>query len=139
MMQIDVFNFFLKLVAACAGLGLIINWVPLVRSFKCSDTPEHGPLVGILLWATLVPASVYWWIAGLPQFPLRIDGVIASTAILFACALLVTAMGWRVSKMPISMPPPSQMGTASELRAWFSFAVLMVLAWIGMANMSRLT
>lgn len=136
-MESTVLEFAWKLCAACAGVGLLLNWVPLVRSFKGNDVPEHAPMIGILMWATLVPISVFCWLSGLPQFPIRIGGIVVSTALLLGCTALVTAMGWRLSKLKISAPLTDG-AHVSGVRAWASASAMLIAAWIVMANVERL-
>lgn len=139
-MDIRVVEFFSSAAIVCAVVGLVLNWVPLVRSFKGADTPEHGPLLGILLWATLVPISCYWWVVGLPQMPVHVGGILLSTLMLGLCMVMVTIIGWRESKAKLIqrwLPAGALDDPAQRVKSWAAFGVLMVASWALMGNMDR--
>lgn len=136
-----VIEFFSSAAAVCAVVGLVLNWVPLVRSFKNNDTPEHGPLVGILLWATLVPISCYWWVVGLPQMPVHVGGVLVSTLLLMICMAMVTIIGWRESKAKLiqrRLPAGALDDPVQRVKSWAAFGALILAGWVLMGNMNRL-
>jgi hypothetical protein len=137
-MDIQLIEFFSSTAIVCAVVGLVLNWVPLVRSFKGNQTPEHGPLLGIVLWATLVPISCYWWVVGLPQMPVHVGGVLLSTLMLGLCMMMVTIIGWRESRAKVIqrwLPKGALDDRAQRLKSWAAFAVLMLASWLLMGNM----
>lgn len=131
-------EFFKTSTLVCAGLGLVLNWGALVRSFKSDDGPEFGPIAGIVLWAVLVPPTLYWWIIGLPQKPLNVFGLLCSTILALLVVAMITLMGWRESKTPYirRLVPESELNDAvASWKARGAAMVLLLMSWFVLANM----
>jgi hypothetical protein len=114
-----------------AGIGLVLNWGGLVRSIRSPEVPANGPLIGVLLWAACGPLLVYCWIMGLPQKPLKIQGIVLSTIILLSMLGLVTTMGWREASPALA--------NNGRIKAWAVFFGFLVISCAFLHNAKALT